>query len=33
MSKYTITFEKAAVKFLRKQNRSTQERLMKAIKQ
>lgn len=33
MSKYTLTFEKAAVKFLRKQNKSTQERLMRAIKQ
>lgn len=33
MSEYTVTFEKAAVKFLRKQNQSTQERLMRAIKQ
>lgn len=33
MSKYTLTFEKAAVKFLRKQNPSMQERLMRAIKQ
>lgn len=31
MSRYTITFEKAATKFLKKQNRSTQERLLKAI--
>lgn len=31
MNRYTITFEKAAAKFLRKQNRSTQERLLKAI--
>lgn len=33
MNKYTVTFEKAAVKFLRKQNQSTQERLMRAIRQ
>lgn len=33
MSKYTVTFEKAAVKFLKKQDRTTQERLMRAIKQ
>ncbi len=33
MNKYTVAFEKAAVKFLRKQNQSTQERLMRAIRQ
>lgn len=33
MSEYTVTFEKAALKFLRKQNRGTQERIMKAIEQ
>ena len=31
MSKYTITFEKAALKYLRKQSKSTQERLLRAI--
>ena len=33
MSKYTIAFEKAAIKFLRKQNQAVQIRLMKAIQQ
>lgn len=33
MSKYTVTFEKAAIKFLKKQNRAIQERLMRVIKQ
>lgn len=31
--KYEITFQKAAVKFLKKQNRKTQERLLQAIAQ
>ncbi len=31
MNKYTITFEKAPIKFLKKQDRTTQERLLKAI--
>ena len=30
---YKIIFQKAAVKFLKKQNRKTQERLLKAINQ
>ncbi len=33
MKGYTVTFEKAALKFLRKQDKITQERLMKAVKQ
>lgn len=33
MSKYTITFEKAALRFLRRQDKITQERIMKTIKQ
>ncbi len=33
MSEYTVTFEKAALKFLRRQDRGTQERIMKAIRQ
>lgn len=33
MSEYTVIFEKAALKFLRKQGRGMQERIMKAIKQ
>lgn len=33
MMEYTVTFEKAALKFLRKQDKTTQERLMKAVKQ
>lgn len=32
MSEYKIIFEKAALKFLRKQDRRTQERIIKAIK-
>lgn len=32
MSEYMIVFEKAALKFLRKQDRNMQERIMKAIK-
>lgn len=31
MSEYKIIFEKAALKFLRKQDRRTQERIIKAI--
>ncbi len=31
--KYTIIFQKAASKFLKKQNRKTQERLLSAINQ
>lgn len=31
--KYEITFQKAAVKFLKKQDRKTQERLLQAINQ
>ena len=30
---YTIKFEKAALKFLKKQDKTTQERLLKVIKQ
>lgn len=33
MNEYTITFEKAALKFIRKQDKTTQKRLLEAISQ
>ena len=33
MNEYTITFEKAALKFIRKQDKMTQKRLLTAIRQ
>lgn len=33
MNEYTITFEKAALKFIRKQDKMTQKRLLTAISQ
>ena len=33
MNEYTITFEKAALKFLRKQDKTTQTRILNIIKQ